>query len=296
MKKLNRREALQKGGRLIMGASAGMTISSFTAGCSNESEVVAAAEVLRLKIKPMAIEKLKISVIYDNYCYRKGLKIDWGFSCLIEGMDRTILFDTGRYDTLFMANMSDLGINPDQADLIFLSHEHPDHIGGMNTFLEHKSGIEVYIGKSVSSGPKKSVAEYGSKVVEVDNPIMVTNNSISSGEMKSFVKNEHSLFIDTTKGIVVITGCAHPGIMDIVKRAQKMMQKEILLVMGGFHLLMDSDSSIRDIAETFKDMKVAYVIPTHCSGSIAQKVFKETFGDNYLDGGVGRILTARDLT
>jgi len=295
MKKINRREALQKGGRLLMGAAAGVALTPFATGCSNEDALVAVAENLRQRIEPMEIEKLKISIVYDNYRHRKGIKADWGFSCLVEGMDRTILFDTGRYDDILMDNMSAMGVKAGQADIIFLSHEHPDHVGGLHTFLDHRTVAKVFKGRSMSSGVTRKAAEKGSEIVAVDNPVLVTRNSVSSGEMKSFVKNEHSLFIDTTNGVVVITGCAHPGIVDIVQRARKLLRKEVLLVMGGFHLLMDSEGSIRDIAERLKGLDIRYVMPIHCSGSLAQKIFKDVYGDHYLEGGVGRIITAADL-
>ena len=77
------------------------------------------------------IEKIRITVIYDNNPGMMGLEADWGFSCIIWGLDRTILFDTGQQPSILMSNMAKLGINPKQVELIVLSHEHGDHIGGL---------------------------------------------------------------------------------------------------------------------------------------------------------------------
>jgi len=295
MEKLNRREALQKGGRMVVSAAACMALPPFLTGCSNEAEAIAAGKVLGKKLTPVDIQKLKITIVYDNNRFKKELKTDWGFSCLIEGLDQTILFDTGRYDTILMANLNALDIDPKKIDLVFLSHEHPDHIGGLEKILASTSRIDILMAQSFLSGIGKEAKTRGSKEVRVNQPVMVTKSGLSSGEMKSFVKNEQALFIDTTGGVIVITGCAHPGIVDIIERSQKLLQKDILLVLGGFHLLQDHAGSIREIASRFQEMNVRYVAPTHCSGPETRTIFKEMYGENYLDSGVGRIITARDM-
>jgi 7,8-dihydropterin-6-yl-methyl-4-(beta-D-ribofuranosyl)aminobenzene 5'-phosphate synthase len=251
---------------------------------------------IRKHILPADINDLMITILYDNNSFQKGLKVDWGFSCFIEGLDQPILFDTGRYDTMFISNLDALGIDAQKTALVFLSHEHPDHIGGLSAFLDRKTGIEVYMVDSFSSSVKKTVNKKGAQVVGVSDPMMVTRNCFSTGEMPSFAKNEHSLIIHTTAGLVVITGCAHPGVADIVEKAQKMMDQEVLLVLGGFHLLYDTDSRIQKIVERFKSMGVRHVAPTHCSGTIAQNIFKKGFKGNYLNCGVGRVLSATDLS
>lgn len=295
MDKLSRREALQKGARMVLGAAAGMLLPSYWLGCSSEAEAIAAGEALRKKITPMDIRHLKITIIYDNYRFKKALKTDWGFSCLVEGMDRTLLFDTGRFDSILMANLTSLGIDPGRTDIIFLSHEHPDHIGGLESCLTTASGIDVYMPRSFSSSISNGAKTRGSKVVRANSPVMVTRSGISSGEMSSLVKNEQALFIDTTGGVVVITGCAHPGIVDIVARSKKLLQKDVLLVLGGFHLLQDHAGRIRRIASQMREMNVGYVAPTHCSGAETRTIFREMYGGNYIESGAGRIISARDI-
>ena len=296
MEKLTRREAFHKSGRMVMGAAVCLALPRGWIGCADESDAIAAGRRLRSKIRPVAIERLKITIVYDNNPYKAGLKTDWGFACLVEGLERTILFDTGRFDSLLMANLADLGIDPGEIDGIFLSHEHPDHIGGLNTVLENTRAREVYLAQSFSSYTKNGVQDRGAKVVAVGDPVRVTPGSLSSGEMMDFVKNEHALVIDTTGGLVVITGCAHPGIVDIVARSRTLVQKEVLLVLGGFHLMAESERGLQKIAAQLRAKNVRHVAPTHCSGPLCRNVFREIYGEDYLDCGVGRIITAGDLS
>ena len=75
-------------------------------------------------------EKIVLTVVYENNPYKAGLKTNWGFACVIEGMEHTILFDTGGDSPTLLANMDKMGIDPKSIDLLVLSHEHNDHVGG----------------------------------------------------------------------------------------------------------------------------------------------------------------------
>ena len=89
-------------------------------------------------------QKETITVICDNYPYKEGLNTSWGFSCLIKGLEKTILFDTGVSGTILLANMTKLGIHPEDIDLVVLSHDHDDHVGGLPGFLEKYHDVTVY--------------------------------------------------------------------------------------------------------------------------------------------------------
>jgi 7,8-dihydropterin-6-yl-methyl-4-(beta-D-ribofuranosyl)aminobenzene 5'-phosphate synthase len=250
---------------------------------------------LKEKTEDADIKNIKLTVIYDNVRYEKGLRADWGFSCLVEGLDKTILFDTGRFDDIWISNMSKFGIEPDIVEELVVSHDHPDHVGGVMKFLELRPDINVTLVKSFRSGFKKAVSKLGSEVIEIDQPGIVSKNCLSTGEMKSFVKNEHSLVILTNRGLIILTGCAHPGVIDIVERARKITNKEVLLLAGGFHLLADHESSLRKIAEQINAMGVNYVAPSHCSGGQAMKILAEVYGKRFLNSGLGRIITSKDF-
>jgi 7,8-dihydropterin-6-yl-methyl-4-(beta-D-ribofuranosyl)aminobenzene 5'-phosphate synthase len=159
-----------------------------------------------------------------------------------------------------------------------------------------RNDISLALVKSFPWGFKKAVKKYGADVKEIDFPSVVSKNCLSTGEMRSVVKNEHGLIILTDEGSIILTGCAHPGVVEIVEQTKTITDQEVLLVAGGFHLLMDDAASIRKKALRLKELGVRHVAPTHCTGGEAMKLFAEVYGDRFIDSGVGRIITAADLS
>ena len=72
---------------------------------------------------------IRVTVLYDNYIHAEGTRADWGFSCLVEGMEKTILFDTGTRPDVLWHNIGKLNIDISRIEQIVLSHEHGDHTG-----------------------------------------------------------------------------------------------------------------------------------------------------------------------
>jgi 7,8-dihydropterin-6-yl-methyl-4-(beta-D-ribofuranosyl)aminobenzene 5'-phosphate synthase len=121
----------------------------------------------------IVIENLSFTVVYDNYPYQKGFKPDWGFSCLIEGCEKTILFDTGGNGSILLENMDNLGVNCEDIDVIVISHSHGDHTGGLYRVLERSSNITVYLAGSYSDTFKGIAEERGAELVEVTDSIEI---------------------------------------------------------------------------------------------------------------------------
>jgi len=240
------------------------------------------------------VNDLTITVVYDNNPYKQGLQTAWGFSCVITGAEKTILFDTGGDGSVLLGNMEKSAIEPNGIDIVVLSHIHGDHTGGLDYFLEKNPDVTIYVPKSFPKKFKDNVLSFRSKIVEVEQPLKICENVYSSGELGKWIK-EQSLIIQTNKGLIVLTGCAHPGIVKIVNEAKDLLKGDILLVMGGFHLEWATTGKIEKIISAFKQMGVRYVGPSHCSGHKARTLFEKRFGTNYINVGAGKVITAADL-
>jgi 7,8-dihydropterin-6-yl-methyl-4-(beta-D-ribofuranosyl)aminobenzene 5'-phosphate synthase len=257
---------------------------------NKEGQIVQAEE----NTPTTAAKDLNIMVSYDNNPYKKRLTTAWGFSCVVRGTEKTILFDTGGDGSILLTNMEELGISPKEIDLVGLSHIHGDHVGGLPSFLEKNPEVVVYLPKSFPKGFKDSMQECGAKIFEVQGPLRICQEVYSTGELGTLIK-EQSLIIHTEKGLIIITGCAHPGIVKIVDKAKDLVKNDVLLVMGGFHLGGESKGEIENIVSSFRKLGVSYVGPCHCSGDTARQLFKEEYGENFINVGVGRVVTMNDL-
>jgi 7,8-dihydropterin-6-yl-methyl-4-(beta-D-ribofuranosyl)aminobenzene 5'-phosphate synthase len=232
---------------------------------------------------------LRFTVLYDNYLHREGTKADWGFSCLIEGTEKTILFDTGTDPRILMHNVGVLNVDLKKLDQIVISHNHGDHTGGLPAVLERNPNVKVYFPISFPPEFGRRVENLKARAQTVDKPVEICRNVHLTGEMGDEIK-EQSLIIDSPSGLVIVTGCSHQGIVNILKRAKEILDKPIYLVFGGFHLANKSDAEMREIIAAFKELKVEKCGATHCTGDAQIAMFKKAFGENYVTMGTGRII------
>ena len=232
---------------------------------------------------------LSITVIYDNNPYKAGLKTGWGFSCLIRGTEKAVLFDTGGDGATLLANMKKLGISPGEIDMVVLSHIHGDHVGGLTRFLEKNPNVTVFVPKSFPGDFKREIKRYGAHVVEVQESMKICEGVYSTGELGTDIK-EQSLVIHDKRGLIIITGCAHPGIVNVVNKAKDLFRRDIFLLVGGIHLYKKNKLELNKIVAYLKKTGVQHIGPCHCSGDKARGVLKETYKKNYINVGVGRVL------
>ena len=230
---------------------------------------------------------LKISIVYDNHSWKNGLSPDWGFSCLVKSPDLSVLFDTGASGKILLFNMAKMGINPKDIDVVVLSHLHRDHTGGLETLLEKNPKIEVWAPDFFPEDFKNTVKRSGATLRSTHQFQEIRKNVYTTGIIPGWIK-EQSLLLDSIQGIIVITGCAHPRIVKILSKTKELIDKDIYMAMGGFHLAGFAPNEIKDILASFKDMGVKKVAPCHCTGSEAIKSFKETYAQSFIDIGVGR--------
>jgi len=230
---------------------------------------------------------IKLTVIYDNYQAKEGLESDWGFSCLIEGTEKTILFDTGAKGSILMSNMKKLKKDPASIDVIVLSHDHWDHTGGLSTILSTIQGVEVCYPVSFPSKYDDEIKNLNSTPIRVSDPMEICSNISLTGQIDGSIP-EQSLILETGEGSVVITGCSHPGIVTIIEKVKEIKEKDIYLVFGGFHMMGYSKEAVSNTIDAFRSLGVKKCGPSHCTGDKVIKKFKQEFGENYVKIGVGK--------
>jgi len=210
---------------------------------------------------------MKISIVYDNETAQKGLTGDWGFACVIEYDERTILFDTGAKGDILMQNMNVMHIDPADIDEVFISHDHWDHTGGLTAFLRANKNVTVYVPKSLQEVPDVD------NVVTIDTAQKLHNGFYSTGELKDI---EQSLVIKSDTGLVIIVGCSHPGVKTILNAAEKYGKPFALI--GGLHGFNDFDA--------ISHLKL--ICPTHCT---QYKTEIETqYPEQIITGGAGVVI------
>lgn len=238
---------------------------------------------------PVKDGPVTITILYDNYASRNDLQTAWGFSCFIEGFEKNILFDTGGDRDILLFNMRKLGVQPEKIHIIFLSHVHGDHTGGLAAILKRNPSVTVFLPATFPEDMKASVQKVGAKVVEVKKSVSVCNGAFSTGEMGTGIK-EQALYVRVKGGIAVITGCAHPGIVEVVTRAAELSKATPQLVMGGFHMTGYTEKEISQVIAEFKKLGVVRSGPCHCSGGRTREMFSVAFGTRFIKAGVGAII------
>lgn len=170
---------------------------------------------------------MKITVLYDNVG-GKGLESGWGFSCLVEAYGKTILFDSGENGDSLLGNMEKLGLSAGSVDCVFISHGDLDHVGGLEKFLKVRGKLPVYAPASASSELERL-----GEIAEI-HPVRESGELFygifTTGEMGGI---EQSLIVRGKEGNVIVCGCAHPGLENIIDRALK--YGRVYGVVGGFH-------------------------------------------------------------
>ncbi len=240
------------------------------------------------EISPAGGNMFTITIVYDNYPYQAGMETDWGFSAWITAGERNLLFDTGANRNILLRNLEDQGIEPSSIQRVILSHEHGDHTGGLDGLLSAGADPVLYLPPSFSNEFKKRYRNR-LEVIEVSPGLEIFENFYSLGEMQG-PPPEQSLVINTSQGLVLITGCAHPGVEKILRSAKAQFGKEIYLVLGGFHL-RDADSAhMEQIIEDFRQIGVRFVAPCHCTGEDQINAFRNAFGGDFIQVGVGKVI------
>jgi len=242
---------------------------------------------------------MKLTVLVDNNTFSDNhFYGEPGLSYFIETNNQNILFDLG-FSDLYLKNAKKLNIDLAKTNTIILSHGHNDHTQGLKFFPTLAKKINLithpdcllakYMGNEYIGSPVlKNQARNRFNYFETKQPYFINSKTVFLGEIKEkyhfearkpigiIIKNkkkqgdllldDSALAIKTKKGVVVITGCSHSGICNIINQAREVFKiKKVYSVIGGFHLRQEGKSKLKKVAEVLKDNVSGIIYPAHCS-------------------------------
>jgi 7,8-dihydropterin-6-yl-methyl-4-(beta-D-ribofuranosyl)aminobenzene 5'-phosphate synthase len=262
---------------------------------------------------------IKITTLNENTAGR-GYLAEWGLSMLIEADGVRVLFDTGM-GSVAVHNAQLLGIDLATVDKIVISHGHHDHTGGLRDVLARMNKeVEVIAHPDIWT-PKYSRSKrsehfaglpfrrellegLGAHFNLTPEPVYVTRRFFTTGEIPMLtdyeeidtglfdkktgemlpdeLKDDMGMVIDADYGLVVISGCAHRGIVNTLRHAQKLAGKELIYAaIGGTHLLNASRDRLEKTAADLKGLGVQYLGVSHCTGFEASAYLAQEFGERF---------------
>ncbi len=244
----------------------------------------------------------------------------------IEGITYKLLFDMGNSWEPIKHNLSLLKEDIDGLLGLVLSHRHYDHTGGLKGFLIELNKEIPIISHPDLFKPnfllpfrdigipyrREEIENLGGKLILSRDPIEILPGIMTTGEVpraselevkmtidtytldengklvKDPMMDDNSLIVKMSDGSVIVTGCSHAGIINIVKHATN-LAGPVKAVVGGFHLVSADRERIEGTVKAFKELGVKEVYTGHCTGLAAECAFKREYGDRFTQLAVGKV-------
>ncbi|MCS7061897.1 MAG: YibE/F family protein [Anaerolineae bacterium] len=228
----------------------------------------------------------RLTVVYDDHPLDQRLRPDHGFACLIEAHSRRILFDTGADGATLIYNLTVLGIDARGLDAVVLSHVSADHTGGLNAILHLNPGLTVYLPAGADSNFKAGLRGRA-HLIEVQDTVMVGDGvRLFTAESDACV--EQAVMIETAGGHALLIGCAHLGVVELVRAAHKW--GAVSAIVGDFHLKESPAEHSAAVASELRCLGVRTAAPAHATDEAATWAFRSVFGAGFVLAGVGAVI------
>jgi 7,8-dihydropterin-6-yl-methyl-4-(beta-D-ribofuranosyl)aminobenzene 5'-phosphate synthase len=278
----------------------------------------------------LPIESLEITTLTENTAGRGGVQAEWGLSIFIKAGDTRVLLDTGTTQTA-VHNADVLGVDLGEIEALVLSHGHTDHTGGLPAVLtrigrpmrvvchpgiwEDKCSRKKDDSLRFAGVPARQTAleDLGARFELTTTPVWLSDDLVTSGEepmttefetvadnlvirrgsevIPDPVLDDLSIFIRTTRGLVVILGCAHRGMINILEHARRITGEErIYLALGGTHLIGADERQMRQTIAALRRLDVQWLGVSHCTGQKQAAVLAGEFGDRFFYNNAGTVL------
>jgi 7,8-dihydropterin-6-yl-methyl-4-(beta-D-ribofuranosyl)aminobenzene 5'-phosphate synthase len=240
---------------------------------------------------------------------------EWGFSAVVDVDGRRILFDTGARPDTVLQNARELHVDLSNVTDVILSHNHPDHTGGLLTLRRDvmqknpAALTRAHAGKGIAlerpggwiARMKKDYEAAGGTLIEHDRPVELlpgvwltgpvprvhrernwTGNLrvlTAEGSIEDNIPEDMSLVIVTGRGLILLSGCGHSGIVNTLEYTRKSISPEhVHAAIGGFHLYEASDATLAWTAEKLRGFGVEYFLGAHCTGIEVTHKLRELLG------------------
>lgn len=277
-------------------------------------------------IKAAMITYLRITVLSDNSVATRDTLAEHGLSLLIEADDWRILFDTGQ-GRILRDNLSNLGISLNPLDAMVLSHGHYDHTGGLPAVCEEALPRSVYLHPAalerkfawrgelpyrsigIPAPAREALDRMRDRIIwtraatEVVPGIWCTGEIPRSspeeeGDLMFFLDedglkpdpllDDQALFVQTARGLVIVAGCAHAGVVNTVDYICRLAGSEnIFALVGGLHLGRASFKRLEATGSALGRRNFHILAPCHCTGMHAQVYLRARFHSLVRDVGAG---------
>ena len=267
----------------------------------------------------------RVTILYDAFSDSSKLAKDWGFSALVEHEGKRILFDTGNNAEIFERNVKALNLDLTKLDFVVISHRHTDHTSGLKYLLSVNPNVIVYVPANGANGfggaelppdflrPEPSLPanmryfggiypehlRAGKLYDKGDFRLIGKTTEVAPGIFLVFTVSdvpgmkelpELTLAWKGPEGLVLVDGCSHSGIEQILTAAST-IDARFRIVFGGLHLVSTPAPEIDRIVENLKTKwKLQKIAPGHCTGEPAFLRLKNAFGENYIYAGAGKTI------
>lgn len=249
------------------------------------------------------VSEFSIYNIYDTEHYEEEYPYDDGFSLYIETPEMTVLFDTPYYDRIYVdreistfTNMKILGVEPDQIDVVVLSHTHGSI--SVRQFLEKTTDVVVYglrdidIASSVSGKGGTYIVNH--KFRKLADGIYITSpiEGIAETGGKQEQVFEQALVLVTEEGLVVFVGCCHPGVDVMLKAIDDYFEGlDICMLYGGLHTNGYSEDVLKQYVADLSTYEPEVIVLSRCTGDLFMELLENEAGMEVLDTRAGSVMS-----